>query len=157
MPNSHATTIRRAVRADLDGLVTLEQATFTGDRINRRQWRRHIDGSTACVLVAGTSGHVDAVAVVFYRLDSRHARLYSLAVRAGRRGEGLAAALLAHAEADAHWRGCSSMRLEVRIDNVAAIGLYEKHGYTRTERLPGFYEDGADAWRYCKPLGPVGT
>lgn len=154
MMDTHATTIRRAVLADLDALVALEQATFTGDRISRRQWRRHIVSSTACVLVAGKPGCVDAVAVVFYRRGARHARLYSLSVRAERRGEGLAAALLARSEVDVRQRGCSSMRLEVRVDNAAAIGLYEQRGYTRSTRLAGYYEDGADGWRYQKALVP---
>lgn len=157
MPGTRTSAIRQAVRTDVDALAKLEEATFAGDRISRRQWRRHIDSDNAGVWVAGSPGHVDAAAVVFYRHASKHARLYSLAVRMERRGEGLASALLAEAERDARRRGCDSVRLEVRVDNAAAIELYEKHGYARTGRLPGFYEDGADAWRYRKPLGPVGT
>lgn len=155
MPNSQSITIHHAIPADLDALVALEQATFTADRIARRQWRRHIGSRSACVLVAGKPGQVDAVAVVFYRSGSKCARLYSLAVRAERQGEGLASALLARAEADARRRGCRSMRLEVRSDNAAAIGLYEHHGYARSTRLAGYYEDGADGWRYQKTLVPA--
>jgi ribosomal protein S18 acetylase RimI-like enzyme len=44
------------------------------------------------------------------------------------------------------------LRLEVRIDNAAAIGLYERSGYRRGKRLPHYYEDGADGWRYEKSL-----
>ena len=47
------------------------------------------------------------------------------------------------------------MRLEVRSDNPAAIALYERRGYRRIARLPGFYEDGADGWRYVKVLTTV--
>jgi ribosomal protein S18 acetylase RimI-like enzyme len=43
----------------------------------------------------------------------------------------------------------------VRTDNRSAIALYERHGYTRVRRLPGFYEDGADGWRYVKVLTTV--
>jgi ribosomal protein S18 acetylase RimI-like enzyme len=92
--------------------------------------------------------------VVFYRRNTHSARLYSLAVGTHARGTGLGGALLAAAEADARARGCTSMRLEVRTDNVSAIALYERRGYTRGARLPGFYEDGADGWRYVKVLVP---
>jgi ribosomal protein S18 acetylase RimI-like enzyme len=44
------------------------------------------------------------------------------------------------------------VRLEVRQDNPGAIGLYEKQGYRRFGAIAGFYEDGADAWRYEKEL-----
>lgn len=156
MPRTHRpATIRRATPADVAGLLALEEATFDSDRISRAQWRRHIANSSASVLVSGQPDHVDAAVVVFYRRNVRSARLYSLAVGAHARGSGVGGALLAAAEADARARGCDSMRLEVRIDNPAAIALYERRGYARVAQLPHFYEDGADAWRYVKPLAPA--
>lgn len=148
--------IRRAARADLDALLALEETIFDSDRISRPQWRRHIDSVSATVLVGeSATGGIDAAAVVFYRRSAPGARLYSLAVGAHARGSGLGGALLAAAEADARDHDCASMQLEVRVDNPAAIALYERHGYTRVARLAGFYEDGADAWRYTKPLTSV--
>jgi ribosomal protein S18 acetylase RimI-like enzyme len=155
MPQTHAAAIRRATRADLGDLVALEQATFDSDRISRAQWRRHIGGGSVTVLVSGAPANIHGAAVVFYRRGSRGARLYSLAVRADARGGGLGSALLAAAETDARTRGCASLRLEVRTDNPAAIALYARRGYVRITRLPRFYEDGADAWRYVKNLTPA--
>lgn len=145
-------SIRRAVPLDLDALLALEDASFTSDRINRRQWRRHIIDNTTSILVAGALGDIDAAAVVFYRRGSRKARLYSLAVRARARGHGLGAALLAAAEADARTHACVTMQLEVGTANTSAIALYEGAGYARVAPLPRFYEDGTDAWRYTKAL-----
>lgn len=147
--------IRPALATDLDGLLALEASSFDSDRISRAQWRRHIASRSARVLVHGTPDAIDAAAVVFYRRNSRHARLYSLAVAAQARGEGLGGALVAAAEADALARGCTSMGLEVRPDNAAALALYERCGYASRTRVPRFYEDGADAWRYVKRLTPV--
>lgn len=146
------TAIRRARPADLDALLALEEATFTSDRISRAQWRRHIASSSARVLVSGAHGTIDAAAVVFYRNNARVARLYSLAVHAHTRGRGLGASLLAAAVADARARGCTTLRLEVNTANAAAIALYERDGFARVARLPRFYQDGADAWRYAKTL-----
>lgn len=147
-----AIPVRKAVPGDLDALVALERTTFETDRISRAQWRRHIASSSACVLVAGPAGRVDGAAVVFQRHNSTRARLYSLAVAEAARGSGLAKGLLAASEAEARRRGCDVLELEVRTDNRAAIGLYERQGYRRAARLQGFYEDGSDAWRYNKPL-----
>jgi ribosomal protein S18 acetylase RimI-like enzyme len=156
MPSRPSNPVRQAVPADLEALLALEQASFQGDRISRAQWRRHIGSATATVLVIGaaTAG-LDAAAVVFHRRHSRSARLYSLAVAARARGAGLGNALLMAAEADARARGCEWMRLEVRVDNVPAIALYEHRGYVRGNRIPAFYEDRADAWRYMKRLTTV--
>ena len=49
--------------------------------------------------------------------------------------------------------GRDRLYLEVRDDNAAAIGMYESRGYVRGPTLHGFYEDGAHARRYEKPLG----
>jgi ribosomal protein S18 acetylase RimI-like enzyme len=153
MPRTRtAPPIRRATRDDVDALLALEEATFDSDRISRTQWRRYIGNDSTAVFVSGTPGRIDAAAVVFYRRNSRTARLYSLAVGAHARGTGLGGALLAAAEVDAGARGCTSMRLEVRIDNPAAIALYERRGYARIARLSAFYEDGSDAWRYAKRM-----
>lgn len=144
--------VREAAEDDLDALVALECATFEADRISRAQWRRHIASNTACVLVVGPRGRVDGAAVVFHRRNSRRARLYSLAVAAAWRGRGLAKTLLAAAEMEALRRGCSALDLEVRVGNRAAIALYEQQGYRRAARLPAYYEDGGDAWRYSRAL-----
>lgn len=147
--------IRRATRADLDALVALEEATFTSDRISRRQWRHLIGSASAGVLAGGGRGAVHAVAVVLFRRGSRNARLYSLAVRTDQRGHGLGRLLLAAVEDTARRRGCCNLHLEVAIRNRAAIALYARSGYQRGERLRNFYEDGGDAWRYRKPLAPA--
>lgn len=145
-------TVRPATRADLESLLALEEATFDSDRISRRQWRRHLASSSARVLVCGAAGDVTAAVVVFFRRNTHHARLYSLAVRADQRGAGLGRLLLAAAESAARARGCHSMGLEVHTHNHAAISLYARFGYAPVARLRRFYEDGADAWRYAKSL-----
>lgn len=144
--------LRRAIPADLDSLVALEASSFDHDRVSRAQFRRHIASASAEVLVAEELGQVHGGALLFFRRGAKKARLYSIAVAHVARGHGLGAALLNAAERDARDRGCTAMQLEVRTDNAAAIALYEKHGYRRRQRVPGFYENGMDAWRYEKQL-----
>lgn len=145
--------VRRAELSDLDDLVALEDATFDSDRMSRAQYRRHLDSESARVLVASANHRrFLGTAVVFFRKGSRVARLYSLASRPEARGKGVGSALLAGVERAARRRGCRELRLEVRTDNADAIRLYERLGYRRFARIDGYYEDGADAWRYARPL-----
>ncbi|MBP1474912.1 GNAT family N-acetyltransferase [Frateuria sp. MAH-13] len=152
---AHAPTIpvRRAAPADLDALVALERCAFSGDRMSRAQYRRHLASPRAAVLVADTPDEgLLGSALVFFRAGSTLARLYSIATAPAARGRGLGGTLLAAAEDAARARGCRGMRLEVRMDNTAAMALYERAGYRRIGRYAGYYEDGADAWRYEKGL-----
>lgn len=144
--------IRPATEADLAALVALEQQAFRGDRMSRAQYRRHLRSAGASVLVATAAGDLLGSALVFFRRGSTLARLYSIATAPAARGRGLGARLLAAAEAAARARGCRALRLEVRVDNPAAIGLYERAGYRRIGAYADYYDDGADAWRYEKPL-----
>lgn len=146
--------IRAARSGDLDSFCALEQAGFAGDRLSRRQFRRHLSSRSAVVLVAAQPGELLGNTVVFFRRHSRVARLYSLVCAREVRGRGIGRALLDAAERLAGQRGCVELRLEVRGDNPAAIGLYESAGYRRFEQRQHYYEDGADAWRYRKVLVP---
>jgi ribosomal-protein-alanine N-acetyltransferase len=144
--------IRPATEADLDALVALERRAFTTDHLSPRQYRHHLHSPTAIVLAAVDGSGLLGKAVVFLRKHSDIARLYSIAVADAARGRGLGEALLEAAERAARSRGCRRMRLEVRQDNSAAIRLYERLGYRRFAARQGYYEDGADAWRYEKKL-----
>lgn len=146
--------VRRAENSDLDDLVTLEDRTFDSDRMTRDQYRRHLDSDSALVLVASANRRrFLGTAVVFFRKGSKVARLYSLASQPESRGRGVATALVEATEKAARQRRCSALRLEVRIDNAAAISLYERLSYRRIGRLTAYYQDGADGWRYEKVFG----
>jgi [ribosomal protein S18]-alanine N-acetyltransferase len=145
--------VRLATPADLAALVRLEQDAFAGDRLSRAQYRRHLASPRAAVLIAVAAGAaLHGSALVLFRRGSTLARLYSIATAPATRGHGIGARLLAAAERAARARGCRALRLEVRVDNAAAIALYERAGYHRIGRYSAYYEDGADAWRYEKPL-----
>jgi ribosomal protein S18 acetylase RimI-like enzyme len=90
--------------------------------------------------------------VVLYRANSRRARLYTIAVAETTRGQGLASALITALAAEAHWRGCRQLGLEVRADNIAARRLSEKLGFHFANALAGYYEDGTAGLRMTLPL-----
>ena len=142
---------RDAVAADLPGLLMLE-AGFPGDRLSARQYRHHIGNPAARLRVMIDEARVVASSLCLFRRGSRLARLYSLVVDPALRGQGLGARLLSDAEAGALARGCDRLRLEVRADNRAAIALYLAAGFAPIGRVPGYYQDGAEALRMEKRL-----
>ncbi|MDF3865481.1 GNAT family N-acetyltransferase [Pseudomonas denitrificans (nom. rej.)] len=143
---------RLASRADLPALVALEEGIFHEDRLSARSFRQLIAAPSAKLIVAEEGNELLGYALLLFRRGTKVARLYSLATSQQARGRGLGNGLLEQAEHSAKRHGCSALRLEVRVDNHVAIGLYERRGYTRFGRIAGFYEDGADAWRCEKPL-----
>jgi [ribosomal protein S18]-alanine N-acetyltransferase len=145
--------IRSGRAADLPRLVEIENGAFAGDRLSRHALTRHLHSPTAALLVAARPpDRVVAYALLLFRAKARRARLYSLAVDPDARGLGLARTLLAAAEAEARRRGAAALTLEVRVDNRPAVRLYEALGYRGRGRRCDYYEDGADALRFEKPL-----
>jgi [ribosomal protein S18]-alanine N-acetyltransferase len=140
-----------ATANDAGALFALEQRCFATDRMSLRQIKHHINSATAAVLLAKNARDVLGSAVLFLRPHLRQARLYSLAVDPHTRGQGLGEKLLQAVIASARVRA-DSLRLEVRVDNVAAIRLYEKHGFAVIAKLAHYYQDGADGVRMVLAL-----
>jgi ribosomal protein S18 acetylase RimI-like enzyme len=143
--------IRPATLADLDALVALEAGFPDEDQFDRRTWRRLLGGQSAA-LVHESGGVIDASAVLLFRQGSDIARLYSIAVAADARGQGLGARLLAACEEHARSSGAERIRLEVRCTNSSAHRLYESAGYRVIARLESYYPDGEAAHRMEKVL-----
>lgn len=145
--------IRKARPDDLAPLLQLEQASFSSDLLSRRRLRHWIGAANGILLLAeDPSGGLLGSCLVITRRNSRKARLYSIATAANSRGRGVGAALLREAEQQARLRSCTQMHLEVAEDNQAALALYQREGYTRTDFLPAFYEDGRNALRLVKSI-----
>ncbi len=150
---SAAVKLRRGHLRDLDALIAIEDAVFTTDNLSRRTFRHFLTSPCATLLVAEETGKLAGYVLVLYRLRSKLARLYSIAVapHAGRRGIGRL--LLDAAEDAARRHELRTMRLEVHHRNARAIALYDKSGYRRFGRRRSYYDNGGDALRFEKPLG----
>lgn len=144
--------IRPAQDRDLDKLLTLEQACFSGDRLSRRSFKHFIRSEHASLLVAAVNDQLAGYALLLYRRGTSLARLYSIAVDPQWRGKQLGEHLLRQCESQALNYPCSHLRLEVRPDNSQAIRLYEQLGYRKFKVVHDYYEDHADALRYEKRL-----
>jgi [ribosomal protein S18]-alanine N-acetyltransferase len=157
-PSGSRVSVRGARLQDVPDLERIEAVAFATDRLSRRSLNRHVQSATADVLVATADRKTVGYAVLFYRRSTPLARLYSIATDPAARGRGVARALLKAGERSARLRGCIGVRLEVRVDNAAAIRLYEQEGYRPFGRRESYYEDGAPALRFQKPLAqPAGA
>src|SRR5690606_28943772 len=149
LPGMSTRCLRTASLVHLRALLALE-AQFPGDRLSARGFRHHLGNPRADLRLILADGYIAGYHLVLDRRLSRWSRLYSIAVGWSVRGAGLGRQLLADAESRARARGRRGLRLEVRVDNEAAIRLYESAGYARGRRIRRYYDDGKDAWRYGK-------
>ena len=145
--------IRAATLSDLPELLELERRCFASDRLTRRQFHYMLTRANALMIVDELQGVVHAYALMLFSRSTSIARLYSLAVDSGVRGQGIGRRLVSACEDAARACGRARLRLEIRKDNVASIGLFAGLGYRRFGEYRGYYEDNTDVWRFEKSLG----
>lgn len=146
--------IRAATLRDLDALVDIENRSFETDRFSRRSFRYLLTKANAETLVDEDDGVIRGYVMLLFNIGTSLARIYSYAVQPDFRGRGLGAALLEAAENTAREHECVTLRLEVRKDNAASIGLVEKYGYKQFGVMEDYYEDHMEALRFEKSLAP---
>ena len=140
-------TLRRMERADLDEVAALEAAAFS------RPWMRsdfekslEMEERIYCVACAGEK----VVAVAGLICSAPEAELMNVSVDSGFRKQGIAEKLLRFLFEEGKGSGITDIVLEVRKNNIPAIGLYEKLGFKREGLIKNCYtdpvEDGLVYW-----------
>jgi ribosomal protein S18 acetylase RimI-like enzyme len=143
----------RPLRAqDHERFLEIERATFTANQIHPAQLRRLSASSSVHTWVCEKDARVVGYVMVFTRRGAQSVRIYSLAVDAAERNQGLGSALLDQVSRFAASQGYERLSLEVRKLDVAAQRLYLRYGFQIREDLPRYYDDGADALRLSLPV-----
>lgn len=147
--------IRAALTTDIPRLVALENRCFDTDRLSRRNFTYLLSKKArASTLVDETGGELRGYVMVLFSRATSAARLYSIAVDAACRRQGVAELLLAAAEQAALTHDTVTMRLEIRVDNPASQHFFQKHGYKQFGVVADYYEDHELALRFEKWLAP---
>lgn len=107
-------------------------------------------GSRAFVAVRGTRR---VGLVVLQPMSGVHACIVAIAVEPSERGRGVGYRLMSAAERFALRAGFRRLTLFTAQDNVAALDLFFRRGFTITRRIARFYGPGQDACELEKRLG----
>ncbi|WP_306394290.1 GNAT family N-acetyltransferase [Telluria beijingensis] len=144
--------IRHASLADVAALVEIENASFPGNRLDRRRFRYLLAHAHGALLVDAMGDGLRGYMLLLFRASATVARLYSIATHPAHLGCGVAARLVDAAERQARQHGHTCLRLEIRADNAASLALFRGRGYREFGRHAAYYHDGMDALRLQKPL-----
>jgi ribosomal-protein-alanine N-acetyltransferase len=139
--------------ADIPAVASLEKTVFGAEAWSPGMLSEELAGvpATRYYLVAEDAGQFVGYAGLLIAGDQ--ADVVTLAVAAGRWGEGIGTALLDGLIGETARRGCTELFLEVRVDNERAKRLYRRHGFVGIGLRPGYYQpSGTDALVMRRPV-----
>ncbi len=84
--------------------------------------------------------------------DDGTGHITTIGIAPEHRRRGLAKKLLNHAEDALRKRSINTVRLEVRVGNIAAQNLYLQRGYAIVQKLPNYYNNGEAGFLMVKSL-----
>jgi ribosomal-protein-alanine N-acetyltransferase len=143
---------------DFAALYAIEEACFQPPlRFSRTYMRQLIGQTNAATWIAEDGARVCGFGLVEWTLEDAQLAAYiqTIEVIPEARGQGVGEELMRRMESSANAAGASSIWLHVDARNVAAIRLYERHGYHCRGRQEGYYGLGVAALIYDKALLPV--
>jgi ribosomal protein S18 acetylase RimI-like enzyme len=156
---------RKAHSGDVEAIERIEHRCFgVNERFHRRQIAALSANPRAIVLIAQACPQGDdsgkhlgwGAALVRRHRGPRgkpgacSGRIYSVAVDPDGRGMGIGKKLMTEMMTWLRLRGAGRIYLEVRTDNVAAIALYRKLGFTEIGWIDHYYATGLHALRMMR-------
>lgn len=125
----------------LDRLYEIEKQCFSHEAFSKQQLAYLLTDYSTVGLVARVNDEI--AGFVLARIGIERGRLFghilTVNVAPYYRRKGIAQRLLTQIEVLLKGKGVKECRLEVREDNIAAVNLYQKLGYTRVGRIENYY------------------
>ena len=128
--------IRNFLPSDRKMVVSLWNETFpgsTGHNEPSSAIDRKIKANDDLFFVATDGDKI--VGTILAGYDGHRGWLYSVAVDASFRRQGIGTELVRHAEAVLAGLGCPKLNLQVRANNASVAGFYESLGFQTEERI----------------------
>lgn len=110
---------------------------------SKKSFEGELNNTAAYYTIALCGGRVAGYGGFWRILDEGH--ITNIAVAGALRGRGIGKAILKEMIKRAQALNIERMTLEVRVNNTAALKLYEKYGFVTLGTRPKYYENGEDA------------
>lgn len=146
--------IRRATIEDLEMLYGIERECFTLEAFTKQQLAHLLENTKGISLIAEIDSQIAGfiIGLIYNHGTTRTGHVYTIDVAVKHRRRGVGLELLKELEQRFVGNGVEICYLEARRENVAALELYRKHGYTEMDVLKNFYSRGVDGVQLMKGL-----
>lgn len=150
------TTVETATPQNIEEMLKIERECFTAEAYTRQQILNLLKSKNALALLIRVDGDASGFIIALLETEGKHrlGHAVTIDVAVKYRRKGLGSFLLRKMENILSERGVEAVYLEVRVDNHAALRLYEKQGYMKAELLEHYYSARTHGLRLVKRLQP---
>ena len=141
-PAGAAATLRTLRWWDIERLLPLERELFGATAWTPEAFWSELAHPGSRWYVVAEDGAGALVGYAGLMVSGAEADVQTVAVAPSAQGRGLGSELVRALVAEAARRGATSLLLEVRADNEAAIRLYHRHGFERISLRRRYYQPG---------------
>ena len=138
-------TYRQANAFDLPVFVSLDKELFPYSPWSTSQYKEEFSAPTRHFVVAVDEEQSIIGYAGVFAPGGTEADVLTVGVIPSQRGKGIARKLMALITDWAGQQGSTAMMLEVKVDNLDAIGLYESLGYSKLNVRKDYFGAGLDA------------
>lgn len=132
--------IKRMKKEDIDGVIAIEEKAYGAHHWSKDSFLQELNNDLAWYYsLFNSEGKLAAYAGTWHILEEAH--ITNIAVDKDYRRRGYGEALLKYILDDCYKEMIKYLTLEVRVSNKAAIGLYEKYGFTSFGIRKKYYQD----------------
>jgi ribosomal-protein-alanine N-acetyltransferase len=139
------TTYRQANAFDLPVFASLDKELFPYSPWSASQYKEEFSSPTRHFVVAVDEAQSIIGYAGVFAPGGAEADVLTVGVIPSHRGKGVARDLMALMTDWATQQGSTAMMLEVKVDNLEAIGLYESLGYSKLNIRKDYFGAGLDA------------
>ena len=139
----HQTKIRQCARRDVESILQILAEAPEAAAWSVAAVEEALHGDENLFLVAETAAELAAFAIA--RLIAGEAEILNFAVKKTYRRQGIGRALIQRLLDELHQHSATSVFLEVRESNTAAVAFYRKLGFQSVGRRPAYYQQPDEA------------
>ena len=147
---------RAAIQLDLPVLVSMERVLFADSPWSMGQFKEEFKGvpnSRYFMVATNEQDQIVGYAAVLVVAPGVEADVLTVAVLPEYARQGIATHFMGELEKWSEEKQASAMMLEVGVENIGAIALYEKLGYQTIATRKNYYGQGQDAFVMRKEFG----
>lgn len=145
--------IRTADISDAENIAAIEQESFTHHPWTKAMFQSALADPLYTFYVYEQEGILAGFACM--KDAGEEAEIEYIAVAKPFRRRGIATRLLNALISASVEKGAQAIFLEVGAQNLPAVALYEKHGFTRISVRKNYYGEGRDAFVYQRILHKI--